>query len=161
AALTVPYTTAWVALFRRARVQPGEVVLVHGASGGVGVAAIQLARAAGAVVIGTAGTPDGSKVVLAEGAHHVVDHRENDRLAMAVALTGGRGIDVIVETLANENLAQDLSALAPGGRVVVVGSRGKVEIDARETMTKDAAILGMSLNNATIDEKVKIQGAIV
>jgi NADPH2:quinone reductase len=161
AALFVPYSTAWVALHGKARVRPGEVVLVHGASGGVGVAAIQLARAAGAVVIGTAGTPEGEKLVRDEGAHHVVIHREKDHLAKAVALTGGRGIDAIIEMLANENLNADLEALAPNGRVVVVGSRGKVELDPRLAMTRDLAILGMSLNNATADEKLRMQGAIV
>ncbi len=161
AALYVPYTTAWVALFRRARVEPGDVVLVHGAAGGVGTAAIQLARAAGATVIGTAGTPEGEKLVRAEGAHHVLDHRKPDHLAEAVRLTGGNGINVIVEMLANVNLAADLDALALRGRVVVVGSRGKIEIDPRATMTKDLSVLGMSLNNLTLEEKARIQPAIV
>jgi NADPH2:quinone reductase len=161
AALYVPYSTAWVALHRKARLEPGEVVLVHGGSGGVGIAAVQLARAAGATVIATAGTPDGERLVRDEGAHHVVSHREKDHLAKAVALTKGRGIDVIVEMLANENLAADLDALAPNGRVVVVGSRGKVEIDPRATMVKDGAVLGMSLNNLTLEEKARFQPAIV
>lgn len=160
AAVAVPYGTAWVALHQKAQVRPGEVVLVHGASGGVGVAALQLARAAGAVVIGTAGTPEGAAVVQAEGAHHVVDHRQKDHLAKAVALTGGRGIDVILEMLANENLGSDLEALAPRGRVVVIGSRGKVEIDPRNTMGRDASILGMSLNNVPLEEKARIHHAI-
>jgi NADPH2:quinone reductase len=160
AALYVPYTTAWVALFRRAHLQPGEIVLVHGASGGVGVAAVQLARAAGAIVIGTAGTSEGEKIVQDEGAHHVVDHRAKDHLAKA-ALLAGRPIDIIIEMLANENLNADLEALAPNGRVVVVGSRGKVEIDPRHAMTRDAAILGMSLNNLTLEEKARLQPAIV
>ena len=161
AALAVPYATAWVALFLRARVAPGEVVLVHGASGGVGIAAVQLARAAGAVVIGTAGSAEGESLVRAEGAHHVLDHKQKDHLAKALALTGGRGIDVVVEMLANENLDADLEVLAPSGRVVVVGSRGKVEIDPRHTMLRDAAILGMSLNNQSLAEKARIQRAIV
>jgi NADPH2:quinone reductase len=136
-------------------------VLVHGGSGGVGIAAIQLARAAGATVIATAGTDDGERLVRDEGAHHVVSHRQKDHLAKAVALTKGHGIDVIIEMLANENLAADLDALAPNGRVVVVGSRGKVEIDPRATMTKDGAVLGMSLNNLTLEEKARLQPAIV
>jgi NADPH2:quinone reductase len=161
AALYVPYSTAWVALFDKARLRPGESVLVHGASGGVGIAALQLARAAGATVIGTAGTPEGERAVLEEGAHHVLDHRLKDHLAKAVQLTGGRGIDIIIEMLANENLNADLEALAPRGRVVIVGSRGKVEIDARHAMTRDASILGMSLNNLSLEEKARIQPAIV
>lgn len=160
AALYVPYSTAWVALFRKARVQPGEVVLVHGASGGVGVAAIQLARAAGAIVVGTAGSADGERLVREQGAHHVVDHHAKEHLAKAAALAG-RAIDVVVEMLANENLSADLDALAMNGRVVIVGSRGKVEIDPRLTMTRDLAVLGMSLNNLTLEEKAKLQPAIV
>ncbi len=161
AALYVPYATAWVALFDKAHLRPGETVLVHGASGGVGVAAIQLARAAGATVIGTAGTPEGERVVREEGAHHALDHRSKDHLARAAELAGGRGIDIIIEMLANENLNADLEALAPRGRVVVVGSRGKVEIDARHAMTRDASILGMSLNNLSLEEKARIQPAIL
>lgn len=161
AALFIPYTTAWVALFRKARVQPGEVVLVHGASGGVGIAAVQLARAAGAIVIGTAGTEEGERLVRDEGAHHVLDHRAKDHLERCLALTGGRGADAIVEMLANVNLGADLDALAPNGRVVVVGSRGKVEIDARATMLREASIIGMSLNNLVLEDKAKLQGAIV
>jgi NADPH2:quinone reductase len=160
AALFVPYSTAWVALFRKARIAPGEIVLVHGASGGVGLAAIQLARAAGAIVVGTAGTAEGEGLVRAEGAHHVVNHRAKDHLAKAAALAG-RPIDVIVEMLANENLGADLDALAPNGRVVVVGSRGPVEIDARAAMMRDASILGMSLNNQSLEEKARIQTAII
>ncbi len=161
AGLFVPYSTAWVALFRKVQVAPSDTVLVHGASGGVGVAAIQLARAAGARVFGTAGSPEGEKIVRDEGAHEVLDHRQKDHLQKAVALTGGRGVDIIIEMLANENLAADLDALAPRGRVVIVGSRGKVEIDPRATMTRDASILGMSLNNLSLEEKARIQPAIV
>ncbi len=161
AALFVPYSTAWVALFRKARLQPGEVVLVHGASGGVGIAAVQLARAAGAIVVGTAGTEDGERLVRDEGAHFTVDHRQKGHLEKAASLAGAKGLDVIVEMLANVNLSMDLEALAPFGRVVVVGSRGKIEIDPRLTMTRDLQILGMSLNNLTPDEKARLQPAIV
>ncbi len=73
---------------------------MHGASGGVGTAAVQLARAAGAVVIGTAGTPAGRALALEHGAHHVLDHQDPDHLARAAELTGGRGVDVVVEMLA-------------------------------------------------------------
>jgi len=161
AALFVPYTTAWVALFRKARIEPGETVLVHGASGGVGIAALQLARSAGAIVIGTAGSPEGEKLVRSEGAHHTLDHRKKDHLAEAMKITGGRGVDIIIEMLANENLGADLDALAPSGRIVIVGSRGRVEIDPRAAMTRDAQMIGMSLNNVGLDEKARIQHAIV
>ncbi|MGH9436064.1 MAG: NADPH:quinone reductase [Terriglobia bacterium] len=149
AAIGVPYATAHQALFHCAHAAAGETVLVHGASGGVGIAAVQLARAAGLRVIGTAGSDRGRKLVAAEGAHHVLDHRAPNGLAALNQLTGGRGVDVILEMLANVNLGRDLTALARGGRVVVIGSRGAVEINPRELMGRNASILGMSLLNST------------
>jgi NADPH2:quinone reductase len=160
AALGVPYATAYRALFRRARLEPGETVLVHGASGGVGTAAVQLARAAGATVIGTAGSPDGLRLVADQGAHHVLDHTKPGYLTEVATLTGGRGPDVILEMLANVNLANDLGVLARYGRVVVIGSRGALEFDPRATMRIDATILGMSLFNAPPGEMQRIHAAL-
>jgi len=145
AAINVPYATAYRALFQRAHAAAGEIVLVHGATGGVGIAAVQLARAAGMKVIGTGGTARGRELALQQGAHYVFDHGAPDHLDQVLALTAGRGVDVILEMLANVNLGKDLKVLAPGGRVVVIGSRGRVEIDPRDTMNRDAAILGMLL----------------
>ncbi|MBZ5501805.1 MAG: NADPH:quinone reductase [Acidobacteriia bacterium] len=161
AAIHVPYGTAYQSLYRHARVRAGETVLVHGASGGVGIAAVQIARAAGLRVIGTAGSERGRKLVAAEGAHEVVDHTAPDHFEKVLALTGGRGCDVILEMLANVNLARDLTILATRGRVVVVGSRGPVEILPREAMMRDAAILGMTLWNATPGDLVTIHAALV
>jgi len=160
AALGVPYATAWRALFQRARAVPGETVLVHGASGGVGSAAVQIARAAGLRVIGTAGTAEGTALVLKEGAHAVFDHRSAGYLEAAVEAAGGRGFDVILEMLANVNLSRDLKILAMGGRVVVIGSRGPVEIDPRDTMGRDASILGMSLFNTPDADMAAIHAAL-
>ena len=160
ACLGVPYTTAYRALFHRAAARAGETVLVHGASGGVGLAAVQLARAAGLTVFGTAGTEAGRRLVAEQGAHHVFDHTSAGYLEALSALTGGRGVDVIVEMLANVNLDRDLGALAKYGRVVVVGNRGRVEIDARQVMTRDAAILGMTLFNATAEDLHSINAAL-
>ncbi|HLL52823.1 MAG TPA: NADPH:quinone reductase [Myxococcaceae bacterium] len=160
AAINVPYATAYRALHQRAHVLPGEVVLVHGASGGVGSAAVQLARAAGLTVIGTGGTDKGRELVRKEGAHHVLDHRADGYLEQVKALTQGRGVDVILEMLANVNLGKDLTVLAPGGRVVVIGSRGTVEINPRDTMGRDAAILGMSLMNLGDADRVRIHAAL-
>jgi NADPH2:quinone reductase len=160
AAVGVPYATAYRALFRRARLEPGEIVLVHGASGGVGTAAVQLARAAGAIVIGTAGSADGLRLVADQGAHHALDHTRSGYLTEVAALTGGRGPDVILEMLANVNLANDLGVLARYGRVVVIGSRGTLEFDPRATMRIDATVLGMSLFNAPPGELPRIHAAI-
>ncbi|MCL6414422.1 NADPH:quinone reductase [Aestuariirhabdus sp. Z084] len=161
ACIGVPYTTAWRALFIRAHAMPAETVLIHGASGGVGLAAVQLAKAAGLRVIGTASTDVGRDLVLANGAHHALDHNDPEHLQEVIALTGGQGVNLILEMLANVNLGHDLSALAKEGRVVVIGSRGPVEINPRDTMARDAAILGMALANATPAELRRIHASIV
>ncbi|MGB0035293.1 MAG: NADPH:quinone reductase [Candidatus Acidiferrales bacterium] len=161
AGMHVPYATAYRALFHRAQARPGETVLINGASGGVGIAAVQLARAAGLRVVGTAGTDRGRKLAATEGAHEVLDHKAPDHFEKASALTGGRGFDVVIEMLANVNLGKDLTILAPGGRVVVIGSRGPVEINPRDAMGRDGSILTMSLWNATPQELQSIHAALV
>jgi len=161
AAMGVPYGTAHRALFLRGRAQPGETVLVHGASGGVGTATVQLARAAGLSVIGTAGTDKGKSLVAKEGAHHVLDHTAPNYLDELMKLTGGRGVDLIIEMLSNVNLGKDLTVLARQGRVVVVGSRGTVEINPRDTMVREASIIGMTLLNATDAELAGMHSALV
>ncbi len=161
AGLNVPYATAYRALHGKAHAAPGETVLVHGASGGVGIAAVQLARAFGLRVFGTAGTPDGLELIRREGAHAAFDHRDAGYLDAAKAATpGGKGFDIILEMLANVNLAHDLTALATFGRVVVIGNRGTIEIDPRETMGRDASILGMTLFNVLPPELRGIHSAI-
>jgi len=161
AAIGVPYATAWRALFLKTNSRPGETVLVHGASGAVGVASVQLARAHGMRVIGTAGTAEGLRLVREQGAHEALNHREPDYLTKIPALTGGRGPDVILEMMANVNLDRDLDILAPHGRIMVIGNRGRVEIDARKMMGKDGAMLGMTLFNTTRDEFREIHASIV
>lgn len=160
AALGIPFVTAFRALFQRTNAQPGETVLVNGASGGVGLAVVQFALAAGLNVIGTAGSDAGLELVAAQGAVRVVDHRQPDHLAAAKALTDERGLDLIVELRADLNLGSDLAALAPRGRVVVVGSRGTVEVTPRDLMNVDGSILAMLLPNATAAELAEAHRAI-
>ncbi len=160
AGVFTPYATAYRALFNRGRGKAGESVLVHGASGGVGTAAVQFARAAGFKVIGTGGTEEGRRLVSEQGAHHVLDHRAPDYLEQLKTLTGGEGVDIILEMLSNVNLGKDLDVLAKGGRVVVVGSRGAVEINPRALMTRDASIHGLTLFNATPRELEGVHAAI-
>jgi len=160
ACLGVPYATAYRGLFQRAKAVPAETVLIHGATGGVGIAAVQWARAAGMKVIGTGGSEKGRDLALREGAHHVVDHRAKDHSDRVLKLTDGRGVDVIIEFLSNVNLGNDLKLLAAGGRVVVIGCRGTVEIDPRDAMGRDAVISGMSLFNASPGELTSIHAAI-
>jgi NADPH2:quinone reductase len=160
AAIGVPYGTAWRALFIRAGARAGDTVLVHGASGGVGTAAIQVARSHGLRVIATAGTDEGMTIAREQGATAVLNHGSPDYMAQILPLTGGAGVNVVLEMLANVNLDRDLDVLAFRGRVVVIGSRGRVEIDPRKTMGKDAAVLGMTLFNATREEFAEIHSGI-
>lgn len=160
AAVGIPYATAYRALFQRSGARPGETVLVHGATGGVGIAAVQLSCAAGLTVIGTGGTDKGRALLKGQGAHFVLDHIKPDHLDAIGELTAGRGVDVIIEMLANVNLDKDLRVLAQGGRVVVVGSRGRVEIDPRNIMTHEASVLGMILFNASGSETASLYAAL-
>ncbi|HVO32614.1 MAG TPA: NADPH:quinone reductase, partial [Elusimicrobiota bacterium] len=160
AALGVPYATAYYGLFHRGHSMAGETLLVHGASGGVGTAAVQLARARGLTVIGTAGTPKGRELILREGAHHAVDHHAPKAADELLRLTSGRGVDIILEMLANANLDADLKLLATRGRVVVIGSRGPAQIDPRDTMSRNADIRGMTLFNATPADLAGIHAAL-
>jgi NADPH2:quinone reductase len=161
AAMGTPYATAYRALLQRADAKPGETVLVHGASGGVGTAAVQLARAHGLRVFGTAGSDEGLELAREQGAHEVFDHRTPHHFEQVMKATGGRGVDVIVEMLANVNLGNDLTILAKGGRVAIIGSRGRVEIDPRNTMQRDADVRGMILPNTSPAELASIHAALV
>jgi NADPH2:quinone reductase len=161
AALGVPYCTAYRALFQRTHAKPGETVLVHGATGGVGIACVELAHARGLTVIGTGGTDAGLKAVREHGADVVVNHRSAGYTDEIMKATGGKGVDLIVEMAAHVNLDRDLGLLAKHGRVVVVGNRGRTEIDARQAMGRDAAILGMTLFNVSEADFVEIHAALI
>jgi len=161
AAMGTPYATAYRGLFQRAEAKPGEIVLVHGASGGVGTAAVQLARARGLRVLGSAGSDEGLKLAREQGAHEVFDHHAPDHFEQIMNATDGRGVDVIVELLANVNLGKDLTILAKGGRVAIIGSRGRVEIDPRDTMQRDVDLRGMVLPNTPPAEMASIHAALV
>jgi NADPH2:quinone reductase len=160
AAINIPYVTAYRALFQRGRVKEGEVVMVHGASGGVGIAATQLARQAGFAIIATAGTDRGCELALSQGAHHVFNHRSEGYMDEIFALTEGEGVDVILEMLSNVNLGNDLRILSMRGRVVVIGCRGKVEINPRDLMKREADIRGMLLFNIRPEGLPKIHAEL-
>jgi NADPH2:quinone reductase len=147
AGIFVPYSTAYRALFHKGMAQPGNTVLVHGATGAVGLAAVQLAVAAGMTVIGSGGSPAGRELVYAQGATLVVDHHQESYRQEILAATSGQGVDVILDMLADVNLGHDLTLAAPGGRVVVIGSRGTVTINPRDIMGRETTVTGMSLFN--------------
>jgi NADPH2:quinone reductase len=161
AAMGTPYATAYRGLFQRADAKPGETVLVHGASGGVGTAAVQLGRARGLRVFGTAGSDEGRKLAREQGAHEVFDHRAPDQFEQIMKATSGRGVEVIVELLANVNLGKDLTILAKDGRVAIIGSRGRVEIDPRNAMQRDVDLRGMVMPNTPPADLASIHAALV
>lgn len=163
AGIGIPYGTAYRALFQRAKALPNEIVLINGASGAVGLAAVQLARAYGMTVIGTAGADKGLKLVETNGAHYAFNHSATDlaeRVANIAKIRAKQGPDVILEMLANVNLAKDMQMLGRYGRIVVIGNRGNVEINARDIMAKDGAILGMSLPYASDADRASIYSAL-
>eukprot|EP00047_Mylnosiga_fluctuans_P015217 m.44332 g.44332 ORF g.44332 m.44332 type:complete len:378 (+) comp5824_c0_seq1:2045-3178(+) len=152
AAINIPYKTAYRALFQRAHARAGQTVLVHGASGGVGIATIQFAAAAGLKVLATAGSEAGLALVRQEGAAAAFNHRSEGYTKEIMAATNGKGVDIIVEMLSNVNLGVDLTLLARGGTVAVVGSRGPVEINPRDLMAREASVVGVMAGGADGDE---------
>jgi NADPH2:quinone reductase len=161
AGVWVPYGTAYFAFFHSAHARASETVLVHGASGGVGVAAVQIARAMGLTVFGTAGTQKGIDLVMKEGAHQAFQHTKTGYLDDIMKATGGRGVDIVLEMLANVNLANDTKLLATNGRVIVIGNRGEITINARELMSRRASIRAFTLWGVTESEEADIHAGII
>ena len=161
AGVWVPYGTAYHALFHSAKAHASEAVLVHGASGGVGCAAVQMARAMGLTVLGTGGTQKGLELVKREGAHQVFDHSKAGYLEEIMKATGGRGVDIILEMLANVNLAHDLKLLATNGRVIVIGNRGEIAINPRDLMLRRASARGFTLWAITPAEEADIHAGLI
>ncbi len=156
AALGIPYVTAHYGLFARGDAVAGETVFIHGASGSVGTAAIQLAKRAGLKVVGSGGTDKGRQLILDEGADHVVDHTSEGYLEEVRELCGGEGPALILEMLANVNLAADLDLVAKYGRIIVIGNRGEVSINPRLAMMKDLDIKGLAIFNGTREQMYSI-----
>jgi len=161
AGVWVPYGTAYHALHHSAQARASETVLVHGASGGVGSAAVQMARALGLTVFGTAGTQKGVDLVRREGAHQVFDHSKGGYQEEILKATGGRGADVILEMLANVNLAADLKLLATNGRVIIIGNRGEITINPRDLMFRRASARGFTLWAITPAEETEIHAGLI
>jgi NADPH:quinone reductase len=161
AGVWVPYGTAYHALYHSAKAHASESVLVHGASGGVGIAGVQIARSMGLTVLGTAGTPTGLEIAKREGAHQVFDHRKVGYQEDILEATGNRGVDIILEMLANVNLSHDTILLARDGRVIVIGNRGEVTINARELMARRASIRAFTLWDITPAEEADIHAGLI
>jgi NADPH:quinone reductase len=160
AGIWTPFATGYRALFQKAKAESGETVLIHGASGGVGIAAVQWAKGRGLTTVGTASSDEGKRIVLEQGANLVVDHSSEGYLDEIKEWTGGRGVDVIIEMLANVNLVKDFEVLKMFGRIAVVGNRGSIDFNPRLAMGKDATITGMSLFNAPAADFEEIHAAL-
>lgn len=145
AALHIGYQTGWFGLHRRARLQPGETLLVHAAAGGVGSAAVQLGKAAGATVIGVVGGPEKAKAARDLGADVVVDRRSEDFVSVVKEVTGGRGADVVYDPVGGDAYTGSTKCIAFEGRIVVVGFAGGT-IPApglNHALVKNYSILGL------------------
>lgn len=160
AALGIPAYTAYYALFLRANLRAGETVLVHGATGGVGSLVVQMAKAIGATVIGTSSNEAGRQSILDMGADHAMAHLQADNLDELADLTAGKGPDVIIEFLANENLETDLNAVAKGGRITIIGARDSAEISPRLIFSKDLTINGVAGPNMTLADYHEVTAGI-
>lgn len=152
AALGIPYATAYRALFQKANAKAGETILIHGGSGGVGLAAIQLARNQGLRIIATGSTETGRSLMECHGADLTLDHSDASHFERIIQETEGKGVNLVLEMLANVNLANDLKVLANQGRIVVIGSRGNVEIDPRQLMMRETSLMGMVLFNVSEED---------
>jgi NADPH:quinone reductase len=160
AGVWVPYGTAYHAIHHEAKVRASDTVLVHGASGGVGSAAVQMLHAMGCTVFGTASSQAGQDLVKREGATQVFNHGNAGYTDEIMKATDGRGVDVILEMLANVNLGNDLKLLAQFGRVIVIGNRGEVTINARDLMARRASARGFTLWAATEAEMTDIHAGL-
>ena len=160
AAIAVPYFTAYRALFHRAQAIPGETVFIHGASGGVGVASVQLAHSAGLRVIGTAGTMSGAELVKQAGAERVFNHREEGYIDKVKSALGEGGADIVLENVANKNLQTAVNLAGNGGRVVVVGGVGETPINPLALLLKEVTIFGLTLFKVTSKQVYETRSAI-
>ncbi|WP_409519459.1 NAD(P)H-quinone oxidoreductase [Pulveribacter sp.] len=162
ASLPETFFTVWSNVFDRARLQSGEVLLVQGGSSGIGVTAIQLARARGATVIVTAGSDDKCAACLGLGAHHAINYRTHDFAAEVLRITEGRGVDVVLDMVAGDYVARELSCLAEDGRIVIIAVQGGVQaqIDAGAVLRKRLTVTGSTLRPRPVAFKAAIAQAL-
>jgi putative PIG3 family NAD(P)H quinone oxidoreductase len=155
AAVPETYFTVWTNVFERGRLQPGETLLVHGGSSGIGTTAIQLARAFGARVLATAGSEEKCRACERLGAERAIDYKREDFVAAVKETTGGRGVDVVLDMVGGDYLARNLEALALDGRLVVIGLQGgaKAELNLLPLMQRRLWITGSTLRPRSVEEK--------
>jgi NADPH2:quinone reductase len=162
ASLPENYFTVWHNVFERGRLHAGEMLLVHGGSSGIGVAAIQLAKAFGATVITTVGNAEKAAFCRGLGADHVIEYREQDFAAEVARITAKRGVDVVLDMVGGDYIEKNLKSLALEGRLVMIaflrGSR--VEIDWRHIMLKRLTVTGSTMRASPLERKIAIAQAL-
>jgi len=161
AGLGVPFFTAYRALVTRAQAKNGETILIHGASGGVGTLCVQIAKHLGLKVLATAGSDAGLQIVKDCGADFTYNHHTSGYVEKIMEDTADKGVNIVVEMLANINLQRDLDILSKHGRVVIVGNRGTIEINPRSTMAKESSIVGCMLGNSTEGDWAEGKKAVI
>lgn len=162
ASLPETFFTVWSNVFDRARLQPGEVFLVQGGTSGIGVAAIQLAKAWGATVIATAGSDDKCRACADLGADHAINYRTHDFVAEAKRITEGRGVDVVLDMVAGDYVAREIQCLAEDGRIVIIAVQGGVDakIDAGLVLRRRLVITGSTLRPRPLAFKAAIAASL-
>ena len=162
ASLPETFFTVWSNVFDRARLQAGETLLVQGGTSGIGVTAIQLAKAAGATVIVTAGSDDKCAACMTLGADHAINYRNHDFVAEVKRLTGGKGADVILDMVAGDYVARELDCLADDGRLVIIAVQGGIDskIDAGAVLRRRLTITGSTLRPRPVAFKAAIAAAL-
>ena len=162
ASLPETFFTVWSNVFDRGRLQAGQTFLVQGGTSGIGVTAIQMARAAGATVIATAGSAEKAAACTALGAHHAINYREQDFVAEVDRITGGKGVDVILDMVAGSYIARELKCMAEDGRLVIIAVQGGIDaqIDAGAVLRRRLTITGSTLRPRPVAFKTAIASAL-
>ena len=160
ASLPIPYFTAYRALFHQAEAKPGETVFIHGASGGVGIAAVQIASGLGLTVIGTASTPEGRQLAKESGAHFVFNHYEEGYLEKVKEAAGKKGVDVILESIADKNLKKDLGLVRDKGRIIVIGGVTDIAISPLHVFVHEIVVKGVYIYNISENELFETRQAL-
>ena len=163
-AASLPETcfTVWINVFERGRLQPGETLLVQGGSSGIGVTAIQLAKALGSTVIVTVGDDAKAAACLQLGADQAINYKTQDFVAEVKRITGGRGVDVILDMVAGSYVARELQCLADDGRISIIAVQGgtKAEIDAGAVLRRRLTVTGSTLRPRTVEFKAGVARAL-
>ncbi|MFN9728778.1 NAD(P)H-quinone oxidoreductase [Acidovorax sp.] len=162
ASLPETFFTVWSNVFDQGRLKPGESLLIQGGTSGIGVTAIQLARAFGATVVATAGSDAKCAACLSIGAHHAINYRSQDFVAEAMRITGGKGVDVVLDMVAGDYVAREVECLAEDGRIVVIAVQGGVKsgFNAGHLLRRRLTITGSTLRPRSVAFKGEIARAL-